>query len=59
MTILYSTCFGEGIVLILGENLEGAGVYTGEVIHKYLCPTDCVWIVPGTEEPNDLVHVQA
>ena len=50
MTICYSVIPGDAIIFKLGDTLEGCGKITG-VRWDRLSGSDCVWIVPGTEQP--------
>ena len=56
MMILYSVIDssaddGTGMIIRSGQGLEGVGTFTGDIKWDRLDPTDCVWIVPGTEFP--------
>ena len=49
MRIAYSVERGEAIVFVLGTEVEGIGRIT-EPNWARLDPSDCVWMVPGTED---------
>lgn len=53
MRIAYSVSRGQGMIFVLGTVVEGIGLIT-EPNWTRLDASDCVWLVPGTETPDDV-----